>query len=701
MKNGDGPIHRSTRRVPGLSWIAFAALALGSLAALSAPQEATAQDPGPVTDADLRQLNRVSGLALSPDGRRVAFAQGGGIWVLETAAGNSPRRVADGMTPTWSPSGGALAFYARSEASGELQVFTADLATGNVTQVTSVEGGAVPDRIAWSRDDVLAFIVSRPRDASVVSADRSAPAPASAEEGFPLILGADAPDGHAFAGILAGMAPPARPTPTTTELFVHDLTSGEAVQLTSDAAGYHSPSWSPDGRTIAVVSREEFRGGAFVSAVYLIDGATGERHELAPGVPGKAMPRWSPDGSRLAFAAYSRTDHAESGVRVVEIDAAGRTGRGTDAYSGSVLDIAWARDGRSLYITRTIGVTQPVQRLDLATGATATVGSADYVARGGSLTVSGSGAVAWVESRGDVPSVVSLLRAGTDRAAEIYDPNPQLRDVELGRQEVVSWRNRRGDAREGILILPVGYEPGRRYPLIVSAYSEGSHLNSFQGDAAPAFGNQRHAARGYAVFFPGPRVPWMYGGAVGTDNVTGPPGWDLTVDDVESGVDVLIERGIVDPDRMAIMGFSNGGAATVGLITRTDRYRAAVAVAPANLNWVEAALRQDNMGGRWIRTQRFMGIDEDILEDPLPYLEGSPVFALASVDTPLLLAVGDRDDASFTVPTIETYLALRRLGKDVTLLRYADMAHGFFGPAGDDLNGRITDFLDRHLEPGR
>jgi dipeptidyl aminopeptidase/acylaminoacyl peptidase len=280
---------------------------------------------------------------------------------------------------------------------------------------------------------------------------------------------------------------------------------------------------------------------------------------------------------------------------------------------------------------------------------------------------------------------------------EIYDPNPQLRNVAIGRQEIVRWRNAHGHDRQGVFIFPVGFQEGHRYPLIVSAYSQGTHLNAFAGNPAPAFGSQVYAGLGYAVFFPGPRVPWMYGGATTRETLGGADGWELTFDDVESGVDVLIERGIVDADRMAIMGFSNGGAVAAALMTHTRRYKAAIAVAPANLNWLQSALHQDNQAERWMPTNTFVGVDQDILDDPEEYLRGSVVFRMSAIETPMLLAVGDRDDSSFLLPTIQIYLGLRRLDRDITLLRYAGMPHGFFGPSADDLNGRILEFLDRHL----
>ncbi len=685
---------RVSPRCRVLAKLVLAAIALSPR--LVVGQEASqSDDRHPVTEADLRALKRVSGLALSPDGGSIAFVQEGAVWILETAPAATPRRVGVGFAPTWSPSGGTLAFYARSDDSRTLQVFTADARAGNAVQVTHLDGGVVPDRLAWSRADVLVFVAEVAWDTTAAAGDTSAPEPASAERGFPLILGPDSPDGYAFDGILVGVAAPVRAPSSSTELFVHDLTTGQTRQLTSDGVGYHSPAWSNDGETIAAASREGFHRGAFISAIYLVDHNTGESRQLTPGVPAAVDPRWSPDGRRLAYAVYSRTDLQASGVAVVDVDETDRTGDVGRVFSQPVTDFAWSPDGKSLFVTHVDGVTQPVSQVELSSGTARTVGSEGYVAN--SLTVSRDGDVAWTESRGDVPVVVRLLPRGASDSEQIYDPNPQLRNVAMGPQEIVRWRNAHGHERQGVLILPVGFDEGQRYPLIVSAYSQGTHLNSFGGNQGPAFGGQAHAGLGYVVFFPGPRVPWMYGGAVTPDSVGGPDGWDLTFDDVESGVDVLIERGIVDADRMAIMGFSNGGAVAAALMTHTQRYRAAISVAPANLNWLQAALHQDNVAERWIPTNTFVGIEDDVLDNPLEHLRGSPVFRLREIHTPMLLAVGDRDDSSFILPTIQIYLGLRRLGRDVTLLRYAGMPHGFFGPAAEDLNGRILAFLNRHL----
>src|SRR5260370_3062026 len=134
---------------------------------------------------------------------------------------------------------------------------------------------------------------------------------------------------------------------------------------------------------------------------------------------------------------------------------------------------------------------------------------------------------------------------------------------------------------EGVLIKPVGYQERRRYPLIVDSYPK--QLNGFK--AWPMQPGQAWASRGYAVFYPdgdGPHVwdnPWKT--IITNTRAKGPKGVDVAVDDVVSGVDELIRRGLVDSDRMCLYGFSNGGAVVNQVVTKTNRFKCAVSVAAA------------------------------------------------------------------------------------------------------------------------
>lgn len=702
-------------------------------AATVLPLAAAAQSPSPgasdsvarhpITMADLDALSGPGGLQLSPDGRYVAFHRLGAVWVMRTELGSEPERLGDGHSPRWAPDGRGLAFFGSAPESGETQIFVARaevrgsnagggaqlLWTDAPRQVTHVEGGISPDRLDWSVTDRLAFTVQvalsgHDEDARDDDGTPEPPHTAVASEGEPLVLDLDTPDGIALDGLLSAVSGSrSQRVETTTEVFVHELATGRTYQLTHDELGYSNASWSPDGNALLVNSREGRGLGAFETALYRIDAASGESTLLVEsGNTLKLDAAWSPDGKHVAYAFHSFKDRAEHGAAVVGVDSEGAVQEPHRLLSALVDALVWSADGQRLLTSYSSGIVfKPVFSVDIASGEIAEIGSGDCYTISSSLSVSRSGAVAWVASTGRVPYEIRVAREPGAPALGVYDANPQVRDWDLGAQEVVRWTNAHGHERAGILIKPVGYRPGVRYPLVVSAYTENTHFNGFQLVTAPGFGSQAYASRGFAVFFPGPRVPWTYGALTSSEEeaeeVAGADGWDVTVDDVESGVDELIRRGIVDPSRMAAIGFSNGGAVVSALVAHSGRYKAGVILAPANLNWVQLALFQDNTSGRWVPTATFTGIGKDISEDPAAYLRGSLVFRMASVTTPLLLAVGDVDHPSFSLPTVQVYLALRRAGRDVTLLRYPGMGHGFYGPAKEDLQSRVMFFVERQL----
>jgi dipeptidyl aminopeptidase/acylaminoacyl peptidase len=246
---------------------------------------------------------------------------------------------------------------------------------------------------------------------------------------------------------------------------------------------------------------------------------------------------------------------------------------------------------------------------------------------------------------------------------------------------------------EGVLIKPIDYQEGHRYPLIVDAYPKLG--NSFKGDVM--WGNQAWASRGYAVFYPngdGPHVwenPWR--SMTNNTSAKGPKGVDIAVDDVVSGVDELIRRGIVDSDRMCLYGFSNGGGMVNQVVTKSDRFKCAVSVA--------GAIASDWSSLFFLRTQAKFIVDLEGTspwEDPQAYLDLSAVYRLNKVTTPMLLADGDDDDG-FLLSNIEMYNGLRYLGKDVTFLRYPNQGHGFKGTAMKDFWRRENEFFDKYLRP--
>ncbi len=209
-------------------------------------------------------------------------------------------------------------------------------------------------------------------------------------------------------------------------------------------------------------------------------------------------------------------------------------------------------------------------------------------------------------------------------------------------------------------------------------------------------GNFGWAGMGYAVFRPSPRAPhvWVNPWKRGASSAVAesPNRWDIMVDDVMSGVDHLIGDGIVDPNRMCLYGFSNGGGVVDYLVTRIHRFRCAVSVAPALSDWVRPFLLKSTDELSWLDHGKSF---EAGLSD---YIALSAVFHLSSVQTPMLLADGD-EDGECLLDAVEMYNRLRQLGKQVTLVRYPNQGHGFSGSAMSDSWPREMAFFARYLRP--
>ncbi len=237
-----------------------------------------------------------------------------------------------------------------------------------------------------------------------------------------------------------------------------------------------------------------------------------------------------------------------------------------------IIDFAWMPDSQSLALTAWDAVDSPILRVPVSGAAEPMTNGA---AQRSSFSVAKDGALAWTQSDGSHASAI-YERTADGRVEELFDPNPQMRAWALGEQEVIRWKNSRGQELEGVLIKPVGYEPGKRYPIIVDGYnSQPNGFKSFQ-----MMGNQLWAAQGYAVFWPVARAPhtWMdaYRDDAFDHEAQGPKGIDALLDDAMSGIDEVIRRGIADPGRLGLHGFSNGGGAVGYLVTHSERFKCAV-----------------------------------------------------------------------------------------------------------------------------
>lgn len=701
----------------------------GALALISMGNQTYAQTKHQVTFEDLAHFASTESLALSPNGRELAYTledteeKNLGLWLIDTAKGSVPRRIADGRFPVWSPDGARLAYYSRE--SGTLQLWVCDAATGHKRQLTHLVEGIRPDartvglgysifdavRYAWSPDGAkivfssqVSVPASEPNRRTSISAARGDP-------GKPLILTSKTPPDWTLAGLFVEEATTVqrewhdgkqdhRDKVSTdapmrhTHLFIADVQTGMTIQRTGGAADNFSPDWAPDGTKIVYVSTEGAPWDAYWvhTNLHLIDPVTGDDQALTKDQIYKHTPTWSPNGRWISYFGINNQLVSRVSLFVQSI----KGGPPLDASAKldrRIFDAHWLSDGKIIAVEYLDGVNTPIARLDFASGQASIVEGSRVGSKAFIFATSRSGAIAWTADESTNPGIIHVALDSAEPSYALLDLNPKVASWELPLQEVVHYVTHHGEQRDGILLKPRGYKRGRRYPLIVDGYVRGNGFKAFAMD-----GNVALAAQGYAVFWPNAEAPqiWMnpFASIAHQSAARGPKGLDLLLDDAMSGVNALVARGIADPEHMCLYGFSNGGAVVNQLVTMTHRFKCAVSVSAAlSADWAMPFFLQTD--AQFI--PQIAGTTP--WEDPQAYMRLSAVYRLDKVNTPMLLAAGD-GESMFLLSSIEMYNGLRYLGKDVTLLRYAGQGHGFEGDALMDFWNREREFFNRYLRTG-
>jgi dipeptidyl aminopeptidase/acylaminoacyl peptidase len=684
--------------------------------ALADLQRMTEKDPGDVT------------LQLSPDGRRLAIVHNNELLVLDVPSGRTLHNLGEGVVPAWSASAKQLAFY--SARTGTLQLWVWNSATGNLKQITHLEHGIVVDlvtrglgiradalRFSWSPDEtriVFGLLIGVPgkdaapqSDAGEMSTPLDPDAPLIATNATPLALawrGIYAHDesmlgvGEIRDGRTLSFRQPKPHEILHTQLMIVDVRSGAVSQLTKGERSWFNPAWSPDGTTIACASSaSETLWVDSTSDIMFIDVSSGTIRG-GPGGPGfRYRPRWSPDGALLAYVGEKwLLDWPELYVVSTKEGAEPTQVPLLDRY---ISEYRWSNDGKGFLITYKDGTSTRLGWADLKLPGVREISAhSSFPLAVRQFSQSRSGLVAWNQFDPQDLSTVKYARADASaslrsKPTDLLKLSPEADALALGRVDFIAWKNSQGDDVEGSVLLPPQFSAGKRFPLIIDDYP---HIGGSDW-TNPMEGNFAWAAMGYVVFRPSPptvhsrKIPWKTHAS--SLAPMGSEGIALMVDDVLSGVDELIRRGIVDSDRMCLYGFSAGGAVVSDLVTRTNRFKCAVAVAPAGTDWISPILTDPKfvLKGDWAGDLKF---ENDLGE----FIAMSSVFHLADVRTPMLLADGDQTP-DFLLGTLELYKGLRTHDKEVTLIRYPNQGHGFKGDAMKDFWGREMAFFAKYLRP--
>jgi dipeptidyl aminopeptidase/acylaminoacyl peptidase len=253
---------------------------------------------------------------------------------------------------------------------------------------------------------------------------------------------------------------------------------------------------------------------------------------------------------------------------------------------------------------------------------------------------------------------------------QLTDANPQIRGFALGDEEEINWKSTDGKTVGGILIRPVGYQAGSRYPLIVAIHGgpASADVLGFNG----GYGGQTYAGAGYAVLMPNYRGSTNYGEKHKTDIVGNY--FQKGYEDIMTGVDYLISQGIVDSTKMGVLGWSAGGHWSNWILTHTNRFKA-ISTGAGTSNWISMYAESDVQRNR----QFYLG-NKLPYDDFDAYWNQSPLKYIRNAKTPTMIHVVEGDPRVPRPQSEELFMALKRLGVPTELYVYPGNTHGIPDP---------------------
>lgn len=434
-------------------------------------------------------------------------------------------------------------------------------------------------------------------------------------------------------------------------------------------------SWSPDGKRIAFEAQQEPGYTSDETArIYLLDLASKHTAKIIDsGVPNH-KPVWSPDGKQIAFMTIAKgkpsfpanleiaiTNPAQDNATAASL---------TATFDESARLIDWGPDG--IYF----GVFQlesALYRLDPATRKMTRLTPQGAGGVGGASLSRDHRKLAGIAVRPNLLAEVFVSPVEPFAPQYLTNMNAQRTGYRFATREAIRWKSVDGTEVEGILIKPPGYDPARKYPLLVVIHGGPATLDNLSYTPDRDYPIELFAAKGALLLKPNYRGSTGYGEKFRT-LIIGQLGIG-PYEDVISGVDSLIAKGMVDDDRLGVMGWSQGGHNTAFAATYSNRFKAA-SVGAGITNWTTYYVNTDL---QWFTRQMLQSTP---WENPAAYAKQSPITYAGRSTTPTLLQHGARDPRVPVPNAFELYRALKDRGIPTKLILYSGYGHMIDKPKG-------------------
>jgi dipeptidyl aminopeptidase/acylaminoacyl peptidase len=451
--------------------------------------------------------------------------------------------------------------------------------------------------------------------------------------------------------------------------------------------------WSPDSRFIAFARTPTPNADNWPqSRIFEMTVETGAVRALSHTGASENSPHYSPDGRYLAFVRSTDPARWAQMERIVLLPRQGGEARElAPTYDEQPVLLGWSGDSTKLLFTEAEGTTSVLCAIPVDGPAKPIYQPKRGTFSGAELNATGL-AIGFSGESYDQPPEAYALKLGEAEPQMVGSANQDLPKLPIGETKTVTWKASDGLDIEGLLTYPVGYESGKKYPMVLVIHGgpTGVFQDTFLGRYSP-YPYASFAARGYAVLRCNPRGSGGYGRTFRFANMNDWGGKDYQ--DLMAGVDHAIAMGVADPDRLAVMGWSYGGFMTSWVITHTHRFKAAsVGAGVTDLTSFTGTSDIPSFLPDYFSGEPWDNFDGYFNHSPMSFVKG--------VNTPTLILHGEADERVPISQGYELYNALKRQGATVKMIVYPRTHHGPREPKFVlDIMQRNLDWVEKYVTP--